>query len=87
MPPAPWSLNREAYLPDRLSYQDVRWQPALLTVAYCQCLQHWVEKCNPPWNLDFCPLAESVRELRQANLGVCEYYPGRCDGGPQDGGA
>ena len=66
MPPAPWSLNREAYLLDRLFYQDVRWQPALLTVAYCWCLQHWVEKCNLPWNPDFCPLAESVRELRQA---------------------
>ena len=66
MPPAPQSLNREAYLPDRLSYQDIRQQPALLTVAYCQCLQHWVEKCNLPGNLDFHPLAESVRELRQA---------------------
>ena len=65
-PPTPWSLNREAYLPGRLSYQDVRQQPALLTVAYCQCLQHWAEKCNLPLNLDFCPLAESVRELRQA---------------------
>ena len=66
MPPAPQSQNRGAYLPDQLTYQDVRWQPALLTVAYCWCLQHWVEKCNLPGNLDFCPLAESVRELRQA---------------------
>ena len=66
VPPAPQSLNRGAYLPDNLTYQDVRWQPALLTVAYYQCLQSWVEKCNLPRNLDFCPLAESVRELRQA---------------------
>ena len=29
-----------------------------------------MEKCNLPGNLDFCPLAESVRELRQA---VCEF--------------
>ena len=65
-PPSPQSLNREAYLPDKLTYQDVRWQPVLLTVGYCQCLQHWAEKCNPLGNLDFCPLAESVRELRQA---------------------
>ena len=65
MPPAPQSLNRGAYLPDKLTYQDIRWQPALLTVAYCRCLQHWVEKHNLPGNLDFCPLAESVRELRQ----------------------
>ena len=70
MPPAPQSLNREAYLPGRLTYQDVRQQPVLLTVAYCQCHQHWAEKCNLPGNLDFHPLAESVRELRQA---ICEF--------------
>ena len=28
-PPAPRSLNREAYLPDKLAYQDVRWWPVL----------------------------------------------------------
>ena len=66
MPPTPQSLNRGTYLPDKLAYQDVRWQPALLTVAYCRCLQLWVEKRNLPGNPDFCPLAESVRELRQA---------------------
>ena len=65
-PRAPQSLNREAYLPDKLTYQDIRWWPVLLTVAYCQCLQHWAEKRNLPENPDFCPLAESVRELRQA---------------------
>ena len=70
MPPAPWSLNREAYLLNKLVYQDVRQWPVLLTVAYCRCLQHWVEKCNLLGNLDFCPLAESVRELRQA---ICEF--------------
>ena len=59
-------LNRSVFLPERLAYQDVRQQPALLTIAYCQCLQHWVEKHNPPKNPDFHPLAESVRELRQA---------------------
>ena len=35
MPPAPQSLNREAYLPDKLAYHDIRQQPVLLTVAYC----------------------------------------------------
>ena len=69
-PPTPQSLNRGAYLPDNLTYQDVRWQPTLLTVAYCQCLQSWVEKCNPPRNPDFHPLAESMRELRQA---ICKF--------------
>ena len=64
-PPAPQSLNRSAFLPERLTYQDVHQQPALLTLAYTQSLQHWVEKHNLPRNLDFCPLAESVRELWQ----------------------
>ena len=70
MPPAPQSLNRGAYLLDNLIYQDVRWWPALLTVAYCQCLQNWAEKCNLPRNSDFHPLAKSMRELRQA---ICEF--------------
>ena len=65
-PPAPRSLNRGAFLPKRLEYQDVRWQLALLTIAYCRCLQHWAERHNLPKSLDFCPLAESVRELSQA---------------------
>ena len=43
---------------------------SLLTIAYCPCLQHWAEKCNLPGNPDFHPLAESVRELRQA---ICEF--------------
>ena len=89
-PLAPQSLNREAYLPDRLFYQDVRWQPALLTVAYCWCLQHWVEKCNLPGNPDFHPLAESVRELRQAilefvNITWEDMMEGLEMEGPEDG--
>ena len=65
-PPAPRSLNRGAFLLEKLKYQDVRQQPALLTIAYCQCLQHWAEKCNLLRSLDCHPLAESVRELSQA---------------------
>ena len=65
-PLAPRSLNRGAFLPKKLEYQDVRQWPALLTIVYCQCLQHWVEKHNLPKSLDCCPLAESVRELSQA---------------------
>ena len=34
--------------------------------AYCQCLQHWVEKHNLPKSPDCHPIAESVRELSQA---------------------
>ena len=66
MPPAPQSLNRGAYLPDKLTYQDIRWQPALLTVAYCWCLQHWVEKCTICQGIWTSALWLKVRELRQA---------------------
>ena len=62
-PLAPQSLNRSAFLLERLAYQDVRQQPALLMIAYAWCLQHWAEKHNLPKNPDFCPWAESVREL------------------------
>ena len=65
-PLAPRSLNRGAFLPKKLKYQDVRWQPALLTIAYCWCLQHWAEKHNLLKSPDCHPLAESVRELSQA---------------------
>ena len=65
-PLAPRSLNRGAILPEKLKYQDVRQWLALLTIAYCQCLQHWAEKHNLPKSLDCHPLAESVRELSQA---------------------
>ena len=70
MPLAPQSLKRSAFLLERLAYQDVRQQPALLTIAYARCLQHWVERHNPPRNPDFCPWMESVRELWQT---VQEY--------------
>ena len=70
VPPAPQSLNRNAFHPERFAYQDIRQQSALLTIAYVWCLQHWAEKHNPPRNLNFCPWVESVRELWQA---VWEY--------------
>ena len=37
-----------------------------LTEAYCQCLQHWVEKVYLLASPDAHPLAESIRELCQA---------------------
>ena len=64
-PLAPRSLNRGAFLPGELEYQDVRQRLALLTIAYCRCLQYWAEKCNLPRSPDCCPLAKSVRELSQ----------------------
>ena len=64
-PLAPWSLNRTAFLPGKLTYQDMQQQPAFLTIAYAQSLQYLAEKHNLLRNLDFCPLAESIRELQQ----------------------
>ena len=64
-PPAPWSLNRSTFHLEGFAYQDVRQQPAFLTIAYAQCLQHWAEKHNPPKNPNFHPWVENVRELWQ----------------------
>ena len=62
-PPAPKCLARNMFLPDNLSYQDVRQQPLLLTMAYAQVLQSLVEKFRLPVHLDCCPLAKSIVEL------------------------
>ena len=62
-PLAPRSLNRGAFIPERLEYQDVWQRPILLTKAYCRCLQQRVEKSYPLTSLDACPLVESIREL------------------------
>ena len=35
-------------------------------MAYCRCLQHWVEKRDLPINAKACPLVRNVRELIQA---------------------
>ena len=66
MPPAPRNLNRGAFHPKRLEYQDVRQRPTLLTMAYCRCLQHWAEKHYPPMSPEARPLAKSMRELQLA---------------------
>ena len=63
--PTPKCLNRNAFLPNDLSYQDVQQQPFLLTVAYTRGLQYWAEKLNPPDSSNFCPLVGSVIELRE----------------------
>ena len=62
-PPAPKSLNQGAFISERLEYQDVWQRPILLTEAYCQSLQHWVEKVYPPISPDAHPLVESIKEL------------------------
>ena len=70
VPPAPRSLNRNAFLPDELSYQDMRQQPALLMIAYARSLQYWVEQQSPPRSQNLHPLVESVVKLQEA---VKEY--------------
>ena len=70
VPPTLRSLDRNAFLPDELSYQDVLQQPALLTIAYTRSLQNWPEKQSPPRSQNLRPLAESVVKLQEA---VKEY--------------
>ena len=65
MPPTPKCLSRSRFLPDNLTYQDVHWQPLLLTLAYAQVLQYWVEKVSPPTLHDYHPLVMSRAELKQ----------------------
>ena len=65
MSPAPKCLTKGSFLPDDPSYQDVWWQPLLLTVAYTQVLQYWAEKVRPPTLSNYCPLVMSVVELKQ----------------------
>ena len=61
--PALRSLDRNAFLPNDLTYQDVWQKLALLTMAYARCLQYWVEKQSLLRSQDLHPLAESVIEL------------------------
>ena len=65
VPPTPKCLNRNAFLLDELSYQDVHQQLILFMVAYARGLQYWAEKLNPPESPDLHPLTESVVELRE----------------------
>ena len=44
VPPTLRSLDRNAFLPDNLSYQDMQQKLALLMMAYARCLQYWAEK-------------------------------------------
>ena len=65
-PPAPKCLDRNSFLLDELSYQDIWQQPALLTITYTRGLQYWVVELIPLESPDFCPLAGGVVELREA---------------------
>ena len=65
VPPALRSLDRNAFLPDDLSYQDMQQKPALLMMAYVRSLQCWAEKQSLPRSWDLHPLAKSVIELQE----------------------
>ena len=64
VPPAPKCINRNMFLMDDLSYQDVQLKPHWMTLAYAQVLQYWVEEANPLAPSEPHPLAMSVCELR-----------------------
>ena len=65
MPPAAKCFSRSRFLPSDPTSQDVHWPPLMLTLAYAQVLQYWVEKVRPPMLGGYCPLAMSIVELRQ----------------------
>ena len=65
VPPTPKCLNRNAFLPDELSYQEVWQQPILLMVTYARGLQYWAERSHLLESPDLWPLAGSVMELRE----------------------
>ena len=69
-PPAPRSLNRNAFLSGDLSHQDIWQRPALLMIAYARSLQYWAEKQSLPRSQNFHSLVESVIKLQEA---VKEY--------------
>ena len=62
----PKSLNRNTFLPDELSYQDMWQQPALLTIAYARSLQYWAEKLSLLRSPDLHPLVGRVVKLWEA---------------------
>ena len=70
-PPTLRSLDRNAFLPDDLSYQDMWQKPALLMMAYVRSLQYWAEKQSLPRSQNLCPLAESVIELLGGRERIC----------------
>ena len=85
VPPAPKCLNRNAFLLDELSYQDIQQQLTLLMVAYTRDLQYWAEKPNLPSKksrlLPFgrkCCGAKgnSERTCRLQPLGCCPRFRG-----------
>ena len=48
---------------DDPTYQDVWQQPLLMTMAYANALQYWVERANPPVHSDHHLLVMSIIEL------------------------
>ena len=57
-------LTRGRFLPKDPSYQDVWWQPLLLTLAYAHELQYRAEKVRPSTLSDYGPLVMSIVELK-----------------------
>ena len=44
VPPAPKCLSRNAFILDKLPYQDTHQQLTLLVIAYARSLKYWAEK-------------------------------------------
>ena len=62
VPPAPKCLTNGRFIPNNPSYQDIWQQPLLVTVAYAQALQYWVEQVRLPVYPDYHSLVMSILE-------------------------
>ena len=74
IPPAPKSLTRGRFISNDLTYQDIQWQPLLMTMAYACTLQYWAEWANLPVNPDHCPLAMRIIKLMWQVRGHITFY-------------
>ena len=77
VPPAPRSLYRNAFLPDELSYQDVRQQPAPLMIAYASSLQYWVEQQQSTEKPESQSFSGKCHQTMRSSQRVCHLQPSR----------
>ena len=77
-PLAPQSLNRSAFLPEKLAYQDVQQHPALLTIAYAWSLQYWVEKHNLHKEPRLLPFGGKRKGVATDSARICDYQLPGC---------
>ena len=84
-PPAPKCLNRGAFLPETLEYQDKHRIPKLPTEVYCQCLQHWAEKVSLPSQSGILTFGGECKRTVPGHRRICDHHQTRYNGGSRNG--